>query len=392
MTASEPSTRARPRASASKRRLRRWIFAFIAMDVVVLVFLLLHSTDWLATLGSSAEGTRLARMERSAHFAEGEFRNLLPTHTLTPGSFWKMISDQLGDEAREPAKPVPIVARSKRDYATPPASGLRATWIGHASVLIEIEGKRVLADPVFSDRVSPSRWLGPKRLHPPPIALAELPTIDAVVISHDHYDHLDMDTIQALAAANQDVRFLVPLGIGAHVHGWGVEPARITELDWNERANVAGLTFVATPDRHYSGRGLDRDGTLWASWVILGAQRRVFFSGDSGYFDGFAKIGAAHGPFDLTLIKIGAYGPTWPEIHMTPEQAVQTHLDLRGQVLLPIHWATFNLAPHAWSEPAERALAAARAQNVRIALPRIGEWVDIGAAVPDSPWWREVAR
>jgi L-ascorbate metabolism protein UlaG (beta-lactamase superfamily) len=391
MPAPEPSTNARARASASKRRLRRWILAFIAMDVLVVVFLLLYSTDWLATLGSSAEGTRLQRIERSAHFAEGEFRNLLPTHTLTPGAFWKMVSDQLGDEAREPRKPVPVVARHARDYAVPPASGLRATWIGHASVLIEIEGKRVLTDPVWSERVSPSRWLGPKRMHPPPIALAELPAIDAVVISHDHYDHLDMDTIKSLAAA-QDVRFLLPLGIGAHVQGWGVDPKRIIELDWNERASVAGLTFVATPDRHYSGRGLDRDGTLWASWVILGAQRRVFFSGDSGYFDGFARIGAAHGPFDLTLIKVGAYGPTWPEIHMTPEEAVQTHRDLRGQVLLPIHWATFNLAPHAWSEPAERALAAAHAHGVSIALPRIGEWVDIGSPVPDSPWWRDIAR
>jgi len=381
-----------PPTVARKRRLRWLIVAFIASDLLVLVFLLLYSTEWLAALGSSAEGARLARIERSSHFEHGEFRNLLPTHTLTPGSFWQMLDDQFfGDEVREPVKTVPIVARRKRDYAAPPGSGLRVTWIGHASALIEIEGKRVLADPVWSERVSPSRWLGPKRFHPPPIALADLPAIDAVIISHDHYDHLDMATIRALAAAH-DARFLLPLGIGAHVQGWGIDASRIIELDWNERASVAGLTFVATPDRHYSGRGLDRDGTLWASWVILGAQRRVFFSGDSGYFDGFAKTGAEHGPFDLTLIKIGAYGPTWPEIHMTPEEAVQTHLDLRGRVLVPIHWATFNLAMHAWSEPAERALAAARKRDVQIALPRPGEWVDVASPLPDQPWWRDVAR
>ena len=372
----------------SPKRKRRLIAAFVVFDVLVLA--LLYSSDWLATLGSSADGARLQRMEHSSHYHDGAFRNSLPTNKLKPGAFWEMLDDQfLGDEVREPQRAIPVVARKKSDYAQPPASGVRATWIGWASVLIEIEGKRVLTDPVWSERVSPSRWFGPKRFHPPPIALAELPPIDAVVISHDHYDHLDMSTIRALNAAH-DVRFVLPLGIGAHVQGWGIDPKRIIELDWNESTNVNGLTIVATPDRHYSGRtGLDGDATLWASWVIKGAQRRVFFSGDTGYFDGFSKTGAAHGPFDLTVIKIGAYGPTWPEIHMTPEQAVQTHLDLRGQVLLPVHWATFNLAVHDWSEPPERALAAAQKRGVQLATPRPGEWVEPGTVIPQRPWWRD---
>ena len=362
---------------------------FVIFDVCLL--LLLYSTDWLATLGSGAEGARLARVEGSPNYRDGAFRNSLPTHKLKPGAFWEMLDDQfLGDEVREPQRAIPVVRHGKRDYAQPPASGVRATWIGWASVLIEIEGKRVLTDPVWSERVSPSRWFGPERFHPPPIALGELPAIAAVVISHDHYDHLDMATIRALNAAH-DVRFVVPLGIGAHVQGWGIDAQRIIELDWNQSTNVAGLTIVATPDRHYSGRtGLDGDATLWASWVIKGAERRVFFSGDTGYFDGFAKVGAEHGPFDLTLIKIGAYGPTWPEIHMTPEQAVQTHLDLRGKVMLPVHWATFNLAVHDWSEPAERALAAARKRGVALATPRPGEWVEPGATLPTATWWRDV--
>jgi L-ascorbate metabolism protein UlaG (beta-lactamase superfamily) len=207
------------------------------------------------------------------------------------------------------------------------------------------------------------------------------------VISHDHYDHLDMPTIQALSATG--TRFVVPLGIGAHLERWGVPPERIVDLDWYESTEQLGVVFTATPARHYSGRGVfDGDRTLWASWVIASAQQRVFFSGDTGYSAEFRKIGERFGPFDLTLIKIGASDPTWHEIHMSPEDAVRTHQDLRGKLLLPIHWGTWNLAYHAWNEPAERVLVAAHAASVRLIMPKPGEWVDVAAPAPVATWWR----
>jgi L-ascorbate metabolism protein UlaG (beta-lactamase superfamily) len=224
----------------------------------------------------------------------------------------------------------------------PPASGLRLTWLGHATVLAEIDGRRVLFDPVWGERCSPFRFAGPRRFHPMPLPLAELGELDAVVISHDHYDHLDMPTIRALNASG--VPLLVPLGVGAHLEHWGTDPARITELDWHQSHRVAGLTFTATPGQHFCGRGLRRRAlTLWASWVVAGPDHRVFHSGDTGYFPGFARIGAEHGPFDATMMQIGAYSGYWPDIHMTPEEGVRAHADLAGGVLL--FW--FHKLPYA---------------------------------------------
>jgi L-ascorbate metabolism protein UlaG (beta-lactamase superfamily) len=277
---------------------------------------------------------------------------------------------------------------------------LRATWLGHSTVLLELDGARVLFDAMFSERASPSTIVGPKRFFPPPLALADLPSIDAVVISHDHYDHLDMETIRALATRQATLRFVVPLGIGAHLERWGVPADRITELEWGEQTALAGrgVTLTATPSRHFSGRRL-RDAlgrgnpTLWATWVVTGPSHRAFFSGDTGMFDGFSDIGTQFGPFDLTMIKVGAYGEPWPQIHVNPEEAVRAHSMLRGKVMLPIHWGTFNLAFHAWDEPAERTVAAAQASSATLVMPRPGESVEPSlAARPVEPWWRSVGK
>jgi len=207
------------------------------------------------------------------------------------------------------------------------------------------------------------------------------------VISHDHYDHLDMETVKALA--RRGTLFLVPLGVGAHLAKWGVPASQFRELNWGEETSVGELTITATPARHFSGRGFaDRDATLWCSWLIAGPRHRVFYSGDSGYFDGFRQIGAAHGPFDVTLMSLGSYGPTWPEIHMDPEEVVRAHAELGGGLLLPVHWGTFNLAFHDWNEPAARAAAEAGRLGVRIALPRPGELVEPSAPPPAQDWWR----
>ncbi|MDN5759539.1 MAG: MBL fold metallo-hydrolase [Tomitella sp.] len=255
-----------------------------------------------------------------------------------------------------PGRTIPV----RRPSAPERAGDLAATWLGHASVLLEVDGHRVLADPVLQERCSPSTWIGPARLHPAPVRAEALPQVDAVVISHDHYDHLERTTVLTLTR-EQSCPFLVPTGIAAHLRRWGVPDERIVELDWGGTAQVAGLTFTCSEVRHFSGRGLRRDGTQWAGWCVAGPRHRVFFGGDSGYTSAFADTGAVHGPFDLTVLPIGAYSELWPDVHMTPEETVRACLDLNpsaGTTLLPVHWATFDLAPHRWAEPVERLFSA----------------------------------
>jgi L-ascorbate metabolism protein UlaG (beta-lactamase superfamily) len=248
----------------------------------------------------------------------------------------------------------------------------------------------VLFDPVWSERCSPSTLVGPRRLHPVPVPIEDLPPLDVIAISHDHYDHLDTASVRALVRT-QSAPFVVPLGVGAHLDRWGVPAERIIELDWEEHAEIAGLRLTATAARHFSGRAFARDGTLWASWVLAGRSRRVFYTGDSGYFSGYAAIGEAHGPFDATLIQIGAYAPAWPDIHMTPEEGIAAHLDVRGGLFVPLHWATFILSIHDWAEPADRVWREAKARDVRLAVPRPGERIDVDDPPAVDGWWQALA-
>ncbi|HEV7977819.1 MBL fold metallo-hydrolase [Amycolatopsis sp.] len=340
-----------------------------------------------AEYGARAKGVRAERMRNSPQFRDGAFRNVAPPVERTGASYREVIREMLfGDKKnqRYPTGPIPMVTRSPAEPAT---TGLHLTWYGHASVLVEIDGARVLFDPVWSERVSPLQFAGPHRLHEPPVALESLPKLDAILISHDHYDHLDMATVQTLART-QAAPFLVPLGIGAHLERWKVPADRIIELDWDEHAEVAGLRLTATPAQHFSGRTLTRNDTLWTSWVVAGPAHRVYYSGDSGYFDGYAKIGEEHGPFDAALIQIGAYDPAWPDIHMTPEEGVATHLDLRAELLVPVHWGTFNLAMHPWTEPADRVWDEAKAHDVKLAVPRPGERIDVDNPPTVDGWWQ----
>lgn len=363
--------------------------------VIVIVVVLIGSTGWLDAFGAAPTGERLARIRRSPNYRDGAFRNPEATSMTTSGSTWETMRRWLaGHEQRVPPGPMPIVSLTTADFAQPPASGLRATWLGHSTVLVEIDGARILFDPVWARRASPSSLIGPKRFFEPPLPLNYLPALDAIVASHDHYDHLDRGVIRALArsAVQSRARFVVPLGVGAHLERWGVAPNRITELDWSESTTVGPLTLTATPARHFSGRGLnDRNHTLWASWSVAGPVHRVFHSGDTGPFPGVVRIGEEYGPFDLTFIKIGAYGDTWPDIHLTPEQAVDVNSKVRGKVLLPIHWGTFNLAFHAWDEPAERVVVAAGG-STRLVMPRPGESVEPATARPVELWWRGVRK
>ena len=290
-----------------------------------------------------------------------------------------------GDEVREPTFEVPVMRIAPADLGRPVAPGLRAWWLGHASVLLEVDGVRILTDPMLSRRASPFQFIGPARLHAAPLALADLKNIDAVVISHDHFDHLDMDTIQALARGGTD--FFVGLGIGAHLERWGLPRAQIHEMDWWEHAEVRGVTLHCTPARHYSGRKSMDNATLWSSWMLKGPWHSVYFSGDTGYAGHFREVRERLGAPELALIKIGAYGDTWLDIHMNPESAVRAHRDLGATTLLPVHWATFNLAYHAWAEPMVRTVAAARAQGVQLITPRPGEKFESGVPFASQAWY-----
>ena len=341
-----------------------------------------------AALGASpAEIEAVAR--RSPHFSDGAFVNLDPASGISLDSeeqrqiIWDLIGSRA---ASRPRGPIPVMTPAPADDT---ATGLSAYWLGHSSALIEIDGYRVLADPIWSRRCSPSQTVGPERMHDVPVPLEGLAALDAVLISHDHYDHLDHETIIGLART-QRAPFVVPLGIGAHLRKWGIPESRIVELDWHERHQIGDLTLVCTPARHFSGRLFSRNTTLWASWVIFGPQHRAFFGGDTGYTKSFAEIGMDHGPFNLTLLPIGAYHPAWPDIHMNPEEAVRAHLDVAeagSGLLVPIHWATFRLAPHPWSEPAERLLKAAEKESVRAVVPRPGQRVALDMTAPLDPWW-----
>ncbi|WP_327420994.1 MBL fold metallo-hydrolase [Streptomyces sp. NBC_01527] len=350
-----------------------------------------------AAFGADPGGARMERIRKSPNFADGVFQNPVGARTRPSGStleFAKVYFHKEERVRRAPNGMMPVHATTLADLARPPASGLRLTWMGHSSVLAEIDGRRVLFDPVWGERCSPFAFAGPKRLHPVPLPLATLGPLDAVVISHDHYDHLDLPTIRALAGT--DTVFAVPLGVGAHLERWGVSTDRLRELDWNETTNIAGISFTATPARHFCGRGLrNQQHTLWASWAVAGPEHRIYHSGDTGYFPGFKDIGAEHGPFDATMIQIGAYSEYWPDIHMTPDEGMQAQLDLQGGkphgVMLPIHWGTFNLAVHPWHEPAERTMLAGYKVGQVTAAPRPGEPFEPADRPAVEPWWRQCA-
>jgi L-ascorbate metabolism protein UlaG (beta-lactamase superfamily) len=325
----------------------------------------------------------------SPNYRDGAFVNVDPASKLeiTREEQRILLLGMLRGRTGRPAGDIPVVAPT--DLGLPPAA-LAVTWFGHSTALVEIDGYRVLTDPVFSDRCSPSRTVGPERMHRPPIPLESLPALDAIVISHDHYDHLDIDTVLALTRT-QRAPFFVPLGVGAHLRCWGIPDRRIVELDWGQSGSVDDLTLVCTPARHFSGRFVSRNTTLWASWVMTGPQHRAYFAGDTGYTKSFAGIGAEHGPFDLTLLPVGAYNPLWRDIHMNPEEAVRAHLDISGAgrgLLVPIHWCTFRLAPHPWAEPVERLLDAAGHADVAVVVPRPGARVDPSRPRAFDAWWR----
>jgi L-ascorbate metabolism protein UlaG (beta-lactamase superfamily) len=318
----------------------------------------------------------------------GKFLNPIPTIQVGTDKIIPMIKAYATNKAEVvPKKQLGPFKTDKSIYQTPPKSGLRITLIGHSSLLIEIDGKTILTDPVWSQRVSFTQFMGPKRFFDPPIKLSELPPLDAIILSHDHYDHLDKATIKFFGGST--IPFFCSLGVGQHLQSFGIERNYITELDWGDSVMIDhDCVITATPSRHFSGRGIfGRNETLWSSFVIKGTKHNIFFGADSGYFPGFKDIGEAFGPFDLAILEIGAYGEYWPDIHMGPDNASNAFLDLKGKVMMPIHWGTFNLALHDWFEPIERLQQYAIDKKIELFVPEPGKPTEFTGAY-NSGWWK----
>ncbi|MCP4123253.1 MAG: hydrolase [Bacteroidetes bacterium] len=340
----------------------------------------------LKTFGRLPNGKEWTRIKRSPNFNGRTFENPIPTK-LSMNPFRVMREYAKSDPLRrKPPHPIPLSPIYPDDLNKTPSVGLKITWLGHASIMMEVGGIRLLCDPVFSERVSPFGFAGPKRHHVSPIRMEDLPNIDAVLISHNHYDHLDHELIGFLK--DKDIRFITPLAVGASLRYWGVRPELIHELDWHEFVDISGVKIVATPARHFTNRGLlDRNKSFWASFVIESRSEKAFFCGDSGFFPGFKEIGEQYGPLDVTMIGIGAYNKDWQAIHTNPEEAVEAHQLLKGKYLLPIHWCTFDLALHDWSEPVERLIKEAESKGVELLIPKPGESVIPKNGFKNEHWW-----
>lgn len=317
-----------------------------------------------------------------------EFQNPVPTINGIKGSGWKLFMQYMTNKAEViPKKRVGPFKTDTSVYQKNPDTGLRVTWMGHSGLLIEIDGTRILTDPVWSSRASFVNFAGPKRFFSAPVDIDKLPELDAIIISHDHYDHLDKPTIKKLA--NTNIPFYTTLGVSAILQKWGINKSRITEMDWMDSVSInKDCTITALPTRHFSGRGVrNRNQTLWASFVIKTSGHNIYYGADSGWHPGFAEIGEAFGPFDLTMLEIGAYGDSWPDIHMGPIHAINAHLALKGKVMMPIHWGTFNLALHDWREPVERLEKYAREKDITYILPAPGKPHQIDGRYHNSKWW-----
>ena len=285
-----------------------------------------------------------------------------------------------------PNAPLPEVRGPLPDDLRDTSDTVKFTWLGHATVLASINGKTILFDPVFSESAAPVSW-AVKRYQPPAIGIEELPQMDFIVISHDHYDHLDMNAVKFFKESN--TRFLVPLGVASHLEYWGISRDKVTEFDWWQSRNIAGITFTCAPAQHFSGRTgtIAMQKTLWSSWAVRTEATSVYFSGDSGYAGHFKEIGDRLGPFDLTFIDAGQYNERWRQVHNLPPEVMDAFDDLRGDILVPIGWGMFTLALHDWYEPPVEISSRAFEIGATVAIPRFGEWVDIRQRLPDKKWW-----
>jgi len=346
----------------------------------------------LQSLGKRPAGPRLQRILRSSHYRDGSFQNPIPTEvTLKDTTIWKMLREYRHRPADStPPAPLPSI---HTDLAALPADQATVVWFGHSSYLLKLGPTHILVDPVFSGNASPFTFFAKAYPGADIYKPADMPpTLEAIILTHDHYDHLDYKTIQELTPRTR--HFYTSLGVGAHLEFWGIPAEKITELDWGETVQPPEFTLTATPARHFSGRTFKRGKSAWSSFVLNapnpakpGARLNLFLGGDSGYGPHFQSIGQQYGPFNLAFLECGQYGVHWPNIHMFPEETVLAAADLKANVLFPVHWAKFTLSLHPWNEPIRRAVAEAKAFKVPITTPQIGQPVNINQDYPIDPWY-----
>jgi L-ascorbate metabolism protein UlaG (beta-lactamase superfamily) len=383
----------------------------------------------LPVLGKSPSGSRLERIRRSPHYANGSFQNPEPTEMLLKGVSYIKMMREYRDKPKTTIPPGPLPS-VRTDLFSLPRDRPVIVWFGHSSYLVKLQGMHILVDPVFSGHASPFSWFGKAFPGTDIYGAEDFPDIDMMLLTHDHYDHLDYKTILQFAPKTR--HFYTSLGVGAHLEYWGIAPERITELDWGESVEPGGeeageaetgiagrgrmhsnkggpevgdagtghgiagqasgaISLSAMPARHFSGRTFKRNQTLWSSFVLKGRGYSLFLGGDSGYGQHFKSIGDRHGPFDLAILESGQYGKNWPYIHMFPEQTATAAIDLGAKALLPVHWGKFVLSVHAWDEPIRRLVRAAGEKGLSLATPLIGEPVIIGEPYPRKDWWEEKA-
>ena len=361
-----------------------WLILLIPLSVYIVAFV---------PMGSNPQGADLERIQKSPQYniTKEQFQNSKETLTYTgKRSVISMFIDFFfSSNERRPKQKLPEDASSINKLALK-SDEVRFIWFGHSTILLEIDGKRILIDPIFSNYASPIPGTI-KRFQPTVFNIDEIKNIDIVLISHDHYDHLDYQTITKLK--ERDIQYLVPLGVGAHLRYWGIEENNIIELDWWEETLHHDLKFTAAPSQHFSGRGiLNGNSTLWSSWVIQGSAQKIYFGGDSGYSEHYKEIGDRLGPFDLTFLENGAYNLDWKFVHQLPEEGVQANIDLRGKTMVPIHWGMFDMAIHSWYEPIQRVTQEADRKGVRIIAPKFGQLVSTREEYKQQAWWEPLIR
>lgn len=365
------------------------ILGLVALIVLVATLFINLSPQF----GGSISEENKQKYAKVSHYEDGKFVNPIPTSMdMKFGDIISLMGKYIKGNAKDkPSGQLPVEKVDSLDIVNRPVELTRLTWFGHSAFLLEIEGKNILIDPMLGDSPSPLPVLGTKRYSKElPIAIEKLPKVDAVIISHDHYDHLDYESIQKLKGKVS--AFFVPLGVGAHLIEWGVSSDSIHEMNWWDETTYEGLTLVSAPARHFSGRGLfDRFNTLWCSWVIKGAKDNIYFSGDGGYGSHFKEIGDKYGPFDLAMMECGQYNKLWADIHMMPEETAQAGVDVNAKVVMPIHWGAFTLALHDWTDPVDRIEVKANELQLPLTTPKIGEPIVLQDTLQaTTAWWKSV--
>jgi L-ascorbate metabolism protein UlaG (beta-lactamase superfamily) len=338
----------------------------------------------LSIYGKLPSGERLKRIQASPNYKNGSFQNISITPAMAEdASFFKTMREMLHrPKSVKPSKEIPFVKTDLKKLANDKTS---IVWFGHSSYLLKTNGKTILVDPVLSGNAAPISFMikafqGADEYKP-----GHMPAIDILLLTHDHYDHLDYRSMLKLKSKVKKV--VCSLGVGSHLEHWGFDPRQINELNWWEEFKDGDLHFISAPGRHFSGRGLKRGQSLWGAFVLNTPTYKLFLGGDSGYDSHFKEIGEKYGPFDLAILESGQYNKSWPHIHMMPEETVKASVDLKAKVLMPVHWGKFVLSMHAWNEPIQRVLKKAAELNVKVTTPMIGEPVVLGESLPENEWW-----